>query len=82
MYTKKRLAVVPCLDCEQTISLGSGVKHGQIVTCSSCGALLEVVSVEPLELDWAYVDFEADLDMDSDADWEPDAEDWDIVDEN
>jgi lysine biosynthesis protein LysW len=30
--------------------------EGEFVTCSSCGADLEVVSLEPVELDWAYLE--------------------------
>jgi len=42
-----------CPDCDQEIVLNR-VAVGQTVTCPNCDAELEVISVDPLELDWAY----------------------------
>jgi lysine biosynthesis protein LysW len=42
-----------CPDCDQEIVLNR-VIVGQMVTCPHCDAALEVISVDPLELDWAY----------------------------
>jgi lysine biosynthesis protein LysW len=48
------------------IYLGRRPWIGQPVTCESCGADLEVVDLNPLELDWA-----GDLpDEDLEEDWE------------
>jgi lysine biosynthesis protein LysW len=29
---------------------------GEIILCSSCGTELEVINLEPTELDWVYLD--------------------------
>jgi len=57
--------MVLCPECDQKIVVNRP-RMGQRIICSSCEAELEVISVHPLELDWA--DFE-------DEDW--DDEDWD-----
>lgn len=43
-----------CIECDTPIKLGNSPTKGQQVTCVKCGAFLEVVSVSPIELDWAY----------------------------
>jgi alpha-aminoadipate carrier protein LysW len=48
------MATSMCLDCGRSIDLGLKPKEGQIVTCPMCDADLEVISIDPLELDWAY----------------------------
>jgi lysine biosynthesis protein LysW len=51
-----------CPDRDESIELGNQVKKGQTATCESCGAYLEVVSTNPIELDWAYDDYDDDDD--------------------
>jgi alpha-aminoadipate carrier protein LysW len=63
------MAVATCPDCGNEISLGPKPKEGQTVTCPDCGADLEVISLDPLELDWAYSDVEEEWDT-SDDDWD------------
>lgn len=65
------MEVVACPDCGQKIDLGPQPKLGQEVVCPYCEADLEVISLDPLELDWAYVEPAAEED-----DWE-DMDDWD-----
>jgi lysine biosynthesis protein LysW len=53
--------VVDCVDCGDTITLSGRVEIGQIVRCVECGAAMEVVSLDPVEVDWisresAYAD--------------------------
>jgi alpha-aminoadipate carrier protein LysW len=52
-----------CPECESTIALNKGVKLGDYVECPECGTMLEVISLKPLELDYAV----------GDEDWE---EEW------
>jgi alpha-aminoadipate carrier protein LysW len=62
-----------CPECDSKISLGRDPQEGQKVTCSSCGAYLEVVGLSPIDLDWAF-------DENEDDDWdeeEEDDDDWD-----
>jgi alpha-aminoadipate carrier protein LysW len=42
-----------CPDCDEEIVLNR-VIVGQTVTCPHCDADLQVINVDPLELDWAY----------------------------
>lgn len=44
----------PCPDCGRKIELRQ-LKVGEELVCPHCGAELEVVSLEPVELDWAYL---------------------------
>jgi alpha-aminoadipate carrier protein LysW len=39
-----------CPECDATLTLNDDLIEGEIVPCPDCGAELEVVSVEPLEL--------------------------------
>lgn len=50
------MSTVFCIDCEQPIKLDSRPREGERILCPSCGAELEVISVGPVELDWACFD--------------------------
>jgi alpha-aminoadipate carrier protein LysW len=57
--TEKRrgnVTIVFCIECDQPIKLECRPVKGEIITCSSCGADLKVVSADPVELDWAYLE--------------------------
>ena len=45
---------VDCPDCDGAIMLGSQVHVGLTLVCPHCDAELEVISTDPLEVDWAY----------------------------
>ena len=55
-----------CPDCDGRIVLNPHANLGQKLTCPHCDAELEVISLNPLELDWAY-----------DWSWDEDEEDED-----
>ena len=57
-----------CPDCDEAVELGNHPKKGQLVTCEHCGAYLEVSSTSPIELDWAYDDFDDDDEYEYDDD--------------
>ncbi|HUT18396.1 MAG TPA: lysine biosynthesis protein LysW [Anaerolineae bacterium] len=61
-----KTAKAVCPDCGETITLKGSVRLGQEVICSHCDAELEVVETDPLELDWAYDDHEAEEEEDED----------------
>jgi alpha-aminoadipate carrier protein LysW len=42
-----------CIECGAEVSLHEGLEVGEIVDCATCGAELEVVGVDPVELDAA-----------------------------
>jgi lysine biosynthesis protein LysW len=48
------VASTHCPDCDEKIVLQSPSRLGQKLTCPHCDADLEVISVDPLELDWVY----------------------------
>jgi lysine biosynthesis protein LysW len=74
------MAMATCAECDEEIEVSDRARIGQRVVCANCGARLEVVSTNPLELDpgyddeeeWDDDDFE-DLDDDEfDDDWDDD----------
>jgi len=46
---------VSCIDCNRPIKLDFRPVVGDIITCPSCSVELEVIGVEPVELDWVYL---------------------------
>lgn len=69
------MAVAICPSCGDDIKLPSHLKIGQKVTCPSCDADLEVIDLNPVELDWAYD--EEDWDEEWEEEWEEEEEDED-----
>ena len=51
---------MPCPDCGEKITLVGEIRLGKQVVCPNCEAELEVVETEPVELDWAYDEYEDD----------------------
>lgn len=75
------MALATCAECDEEIEVSDRARLGQRVVCSNCGAQLEVVSTNPLELDPGYDDddgWEDDDDLDAlddddfDDDWDDD----------
>ncbi len=50
------MEVTNCIGCDAEIRLRQSPKIGALVTCAECGAELEVVWLDPLELDWPFID--------------------------
>jgi len=70
-----------CPECEAVLDLElDDVEEGQLVSCPECGVDLEVVNINPVELDLADGD-ELDLD-EEDEDLDEDDEDLDEDDED
>ena len=51
-------AIAACPDCGDRMAFTGKVKLFQRVVCPNCGAELEVVKTEPVELEWAYEDYD------------------------
>jgi alpha-aminoadipate carrier protein LysW len=51
--TMATATVASCPECGAEITLGEKVEKGEIVQCGDCGAELEVISVDPIELEVA-----------------------------
>ena len=45
-----------CISCDEEIRLRQYPKMGMLVTCAKCGAELEIVWLDPLELEWPFID--------------------------
>lgn len=58
------MTTAECPSCGTFIQVGGKPKMGQQMVCSACDSVLEVVWLDPIELDWAYADEEDDLDDD------------------
>lgn len=54
-----------CPSCGAAVSVKGTPKIGTKVTCKSCDTELEVVWLDPLELDWPVDEFEDEVDDDS-----------------
>ncbi len=66
-----------CPSCGEWVILLDPPHIGQKVTCVHCEADLEVIEITPVELDWAYLANDDDLDDEDWDDEELDDEDWD-----
>ena len=55
-----------CPDCDETIVLNPTPKVGKRLTCPHCDTDLEVISVDPVELDWVYEESDKDWGDDED----------------
>jgi len=53
-----------CPACGGEIGLGQATGLGSRATCPGCGAYLEIIGLEPLELDWAFDQPEGQLQYD------------------
>jgi alpha-aminoadipate carrier protein LysW len=53
---RKSMEFAKCISCSEDIRLPKPPKIGMLVTCAECGAELEVVWLNPLELDWPFID--------------------------
>jgi len=59
-----------CPQCGNEVSVGAQPKMGKLVECPECGAELEIVWLDPLELDWPLEEEDYDEEDDSDFEWE------------
>ena len=69
MKANKRTTVALCPECDEEIDFSQAKpKVGLKFSCPHCEANLEVISIDPLKLDWDDSDF-SDDDWGSDEDW-------------
>lgn len=50
------MIIAECPLCGEKIDLGLILKHRQGVLCPVCESMLEVVSLQPVKLEWVYFD--------------------------
>lgn len=48
------MAAVYCLDCDHEIDLEPHITIGQRIKCPHCDVILELINIDPVELDWVY----------------------------
>ena len=48
------MAVAVCPECRAVVTLEAAPALGQHAECPGCKAALEVVNLQPLELDWRF----------------------------
>lgn len=51
---KKHRLKITCLECNRPIKLRAQIRRGQRITCKRCQTILEVVKLDPVELDLAF----------------------------
>lgn len=71
--------VAPCPECGAKIRFQSQPYLGDNIVCPECSEKLEVVGLNPLELDWLYMDYEEE---DWDDDDDDDSDDFDDFDDD
>ncbi len=54
-----------CLECERELDLGRNPTVGQRICCPYCEVQLEIINLEPPELDWIYERINPDAEFDS-----------------
>lgn len=57
-----------CPECEEQVFVDADSEQGDVVTCDECGSDLEVVGLDPLELD--LYEEKDDFDDDDDDDFD------------
>lgn len=61
MKEKGDILVGFCPECDTRIRFHSLPRLGQLITCRECNEISEVVSLHPIELDWAYAEEDSEL---------------------
>jgi lysine biosynthesis protein LysW len=72
------MANAECPHCEQTVNLSGESWLGKRVRCPHCGEELEVIELNPVELDFA---FDEDDEDDEDDDYDDEDDDYDDYDD-
>ncbi|MCJ7703426.1 MAG: hypothetical protein MUO62_17720 [Anaerolineales bacterium] len=62
------MEVAECISCGTEITFREAPKMGQLVKCKRCEAEFEVVWLDPIELDWPFIDDEDDDEEEYDYD--------------
>jgi alpha-aminoadipate carrier protein LysW len=63
------MAKADCPACGANINIGPKPRMGQRIKCTTCSTELEVVWLEPIELDWPYDEDDED-EFDEEDDYE------------
>ena len=64
------MAKADCPACGAQINIGLKPRMGQRIKCTACSTELEVVWLEPIELDWPYDEDDDEDEFDEEDDYE------------
>ena len=67
------MVMADCPSCGAKVTIGLNPKMGQLLICSKCKTEIEVVWLDPVELDWPY---------DDDDDFDDEYDGWDVEEES
>jgi alpha-aminoadipate carrier protein LysW len=67
MQEERKVPTGICPECDADVHVDVETDKGDIVTCEECGTDLEIVGLDPVELD--IVEEDEDLDEDEDEDY-------------
>ena len=56
------MPIAVCPECQAEIHVDEDIDKGETLNCEECDARLEVVGLDPIELDLLYEDLEEDED--------------------
>ena len=70
MFQTGEVKMTRCPECGSTISLGKNMKLGEFIECHECGTILELISLKPLELDYALAGEGWEEEEEGDEDWD------------
>ena len=62
--------IAECPSCGEMVLFGKNPKLGELITCRECEEELEVISLEPILLDFPLEDGEYDEEFDYDDDYD------------
>lgn len=67
------MAAPICLDCERPLLIAATLEVGTTFTCRHCQTELQLVSIEPLKVDWphddTYDDWDGEIEDDYEDEW-------------
>lgn len=63
------MPMATCPECDVEVHVDEDVEKGDLIECDDCGASLEVVGLDPIELDLAPDDEDEDLYDDDDEEY-------------
>lgn len=52
------MGTVECVECGAALSIDEDAIEGEIIVCGECGVELEIISLDPLEIDLAPTEME------------------------
>jgi lysine biosynthesis protein LysW len=67
------MVTAKCPSCGKQVVIGPSARMGQRLNCKRCNTEVEVVWLDPLELDWPYDDDDKEFDDEFDE-WDTEEE--------